>query len=666
MPVRHQLIYYYVLLLIGLCSWLYSAWISLLILPYVFYLVKRLNKRHILFMFIFCIMFSLTMQVNKPIECDHVGGIIELIDEDKIIIKLEQGKFLLYGKDKRFSEGDYIYVEIKQYELTEPNNDHAFHYPNYLASKGIVGYGRITKVIDYDYHFSFFALLKERFNQDTIIDSFAKVFILGIQDETIDDVYQSIQSLSLVHLFALSGMHIHFLQKWLKSILKFIISPKYLSWVVYFIIGFYIIILPFNISFTRAYLVMVLYQLLNKWLNQLDILAIVGMLMLWINPMMLFSYSYIFSYFIYFIVLITKGLKYQSFMIYLSSIPIVLLMQYELNLFTFLFGLVVTPLIGVLYMCLLFYLCIGNLIAPMITLLIDLLLMVIKFSEYISVMIPFSKPTVLFILLFYYYYFWFILKRSSRKKGFRELLCCSVVLFVFFVYSKYSFYTEVVMINVGQGDCYLIRQAFNKGDILIDTGGWIDGDVASSVVVPYLKSIGVHSLDYVYISHDDFDHSGGYESLSNQIIINNTIDHSVVHDYVIGAVEIHILDLKRTSDDLNDNSLVMDVSIDGIHYLFTGDIGIEKEQQIITTYPDLIVDVLKVGHHGSNTSSSTTFINHTQPKVALISCGLNNQYGHPHQSVLDTLMSYGVKIYRSDLDGMVKLRHYGKNVVIYQ
>ena len=97
------------------------------------------------------------------------------------------------------------------------------------------------------------------------------------------------------------------------------------------------------------------------------------------------------------------------------------------------------------------------------------------------------------------------------------------LLLMFYLKPFYNIEGKVVMIDVGQGDCFLIQQPFNKGNILIDTGGLQTRDLASTTLVPYLNSQGIYKLDYVFISHDDFDHNGSYDSLSKQIKIDNTI-----------------------------------------------------------------------------------------------------------------------------------------------
>ena len=115
--------------------------------------------------------------------------------------------------------------------------------------------------------------------------------------------------------------------------------------------------------------------------------------------------------------------------------------------------------------------------------------------------------------------------------------------------------------------------------------------------------------------------------------------------------------MSNSSSD-NENSLVVGFTISHTSYLITGDATIKTEKDIMNEYDDVPCDILKVGHHGSNTSTSDEFVKYLAPREAVISCGVNNRYGHPKKSVLETLERNGVKIRRTDLEGTITYRHY--------
>ena len=187
----------------------------------------------------------------------------------------------------------------------------------------------------------------------------------------------------------------------------------------------------------------------------------------------------------------------------------------------------------------------------------------------------------------------------------------------------------------------------------------------------FFKSIGVKKIDYLILSHGDFDHIGDAINLVENFKVEKVIFNcGEYNDLEQGLIKV--LDKKNISyyscvkkidslyflqtkeyDNENDNSNVIYTEINGYKFMFMGDAGVEKERDILDKYNISDIDVLKVGHHGSKTSSSETFINEINPKYSVISVGKNNSYGHPNKEVLDTLEKS--KIYRTDKDGSIMI-----------
>ena len=235
----------------------------------------------------------------------------------------------------------------------------------------------------------------------------------------------------------------------------------------------------------------------------------------------------------------------------------------------------------------------------------------------------------------------------------------------------------VITIDVKQGDSSLLY--LDDKTILIDTGGLYNQIVVEKTII-MLKSFGINKIDYLIITHGDYDHMGDSIYLANnfkidKVILNNddynelekelikVLDKKKIK-YLKGLQEIKLdnykLEFLNTSeyDNENDNSNVIYLNYNDYKFLFMGDAGIDKEKDILKKYALKDIDILKVGHHGSNTSSSKIFINNIKPKYAIISVGKNNRYGHPKSSVLGTLSNS--KIYRTDLDGSIVIR-FNKN-----
>ena len=238
---------------------------------------------------------------------------------------------------------------------------------------------------------------------------------------------------------------------------------------------------------------------------------------------------------------------------------------------------------------------------------------------------------------------------------------------------------RVHMIDVGQGDSILIQTA--EEAVLIDSGEAEYGDTVSD----YLKSQGVEKLDLVMATHPHSDHMGSMaqivadwpvEEFMMPIVPESLTPTSRVYENLLDALEEKELSITQPEagtvydlgsgarltilapvgedyDNLNDWSIVCRVDFGETSFLFTGDSEKPVERDLLESGALLDADLLKVGHHGSSTSTGKTFLRAVSPDTAFISCGIGNRYGHPNQSTLDTLEEEGVEIWRTDISGSV-------------
>jgi beta-lactamase superfamily II metal-dependent hydrolase len=230
-------------------------------------------------------------------------------------------------------------------------------------------------------------------------------------------------------------------------------------------------------------------------------------------------------------------------------------------------------------------------------------------------------------------------------------------------------------LDVGQGDSILLQ--FNNKNVLIDGGTQEMGPRVES----YLRSHGVSSLDLVVATHPHSDHIGGLLTVIKDFPVEQILDSGQVHTTPTFEDLLNVIDKKNipynvaergqtidldpslkievlspTStpfDNLNENSIVLKVTYNKVSFLLMGDAGFEAEDSIMAAGYDLKSTVLKVGHHGSSSSTGTSFLSKVKPKVDIIEVGAGNDYGHPTQATLSALQNTGSKVYRTDLDGNI-------------
>ena len=347
--------------------------------------------------------------------------------------------------------------------------------------------------------------------------------------------------------------------------------------------------------------------------------------------------------------ILTSKFKYANIYPFLASIPIILSTNYSLSLLSVLYVWIFSPVVEVLYTIILVNCLCLNLLSPVLLFILNQFENVLTLLSYTHIELIFKKPSLLFIVGYYFILLLIIYNEQLQLKTLKYKITLFILMGILYFNPYYTIYNEVTMIDVGQGDCILIRLAFNQGNYLIDTGGQKDYDVAKSTIIPYLKSIGIKKIDDVIITHDDFDHNGALESL---------IDNFKVDQVIKKGEDLNVLkylDIDFYSDKTNDQSLVYYMKLNGKGYLFTGDLSSEGEKKIIEKYPNLKIDFLKVGHHGSLTSTSTDLLSKYKPKVGLIGVGKYNFYNHPNPTIIDRLKAYGVQTYRTDQNGMIRI-----------
>ncbi len=522
-------------------------------------------------------------------------------------------------------------------------------------------------------------------------NSYLYAFVLGETDYIDNDVYQTYQKNGVTHLFAVSSSNISLLVLILNKFLqKMKVKEIICDIIVVLFLGFYVFMIGFSASVVRGSLLFV-FLLINKRLSlKLDtiiVLYLVFLVLIIINPFYVYDLGFVYSFTTSLgLILFSKKIVGNyimklikvSFIAFLFSMPITLYNFYEINLLTVINNIIIVPLVSVI----LFPLTILTFVFPFLDFLlafgVNVLESLNEWLDKLSIMMIVPKVNMLFII-FYYLAIYLV-----YKKSWKYLLVIFMIIFIYKTLPYLDNNNYIYFLDVGQGDASLIVGNNRSYAIMVDTGGKVSYEKEEwrirdkefkniNNIITFLKSLGINKLDLLIVTHGDFDHIGEGTLLVNKFKVDKVIfNHDNYNDLElnlikvlekkkikyyqnidslnIGDNEIYFLNYKMY-DNENDNSNVIYVKLDNIKLLLMGDAGINVESDLLDKYKLDDISILKVGHHGSKTSSSKNFITNISPKYGVISVGKNNRYGHPNKEVLDNLDE--AIIYRTDYHGTI-------------
>lgn len=607
---------------------------------------------------------------------------IELIGKEKLLVT--------YKAKIEYNLGDLIKIEGK---IEKPENNtipNLFNYKNYLKSKKITYILNAQKIelvkqntqIKYKIKNN---LIKHINKYKT--SKYLKTFILGDNSDIDTSIKNTYQENGINHLFSVSGMHLSLFANILLFLLKKLNKKlKYIIIIQTFI--FFAFLTNYSPSISRAlilYILVNLNNILKLNIKTIYLLIIDFIILILYNPFYIYNIGFIFSFTITASLIISsntinKYKKYISKLLitsaisFITSIPILINNYHEINILTPLNNLIFIPLISVIIFPLSLLTIILKPLDSILLILINLLEQLSTITQKTSIKIILCHIPWYIIILYYITIIIFI--KGIETKQIKKILPLILIITIHANIKNISPITRITLLDVGQGDSTLLE--LNNKNILIDTGGIVNSktSLVLNKTIPYLKSLGIKKIDYTILTHGDFDHMGEAINLVNNFKVEKVVFNCGPHNDLEKDL-IKVLDKKRIKyyscikelnidknklyflqtkeyDNENDNSNVIYTELNGYKFMFMGDASIITEKEIMNKYNLSDIDVLKVGHHGSKTSSSIEFIDEINPKYGVISVGKNNRYGHPNKEVLDNLNNS--KIYRTDLDGSIMFK----------
>ena len=519
--------------------------------------------------------------------------------------------------------------------------------------------------------------------------------LLGHLDTDFEEMNELYSSLGIIHLFALSGMQVgFFMDGFKKLLLRLGLTQEKLEWLTY----------PFSLIYAglTGFSASVIRSLLQKLLAQhgvkgLDNFALTVLVLFIIMPNFFLTAGGVLSCAYAFILTMTskedeglKAIARESLVISLGILPILSFYFAEFQpwsilltfVFSFLFDLVFLPLLSILFALSFLY--------PVIQLnfIFEWLESIIRLvSQVASRPLVFGQPNAWLLILLLIS----LALVYDLRKNIKRLTVLSLLITGLFLLTKYPLENEITMLDVGQGESIFLRDVTGK-TILIDVGGKAESDKkiekwqekattsnAQRTLIPYLKNRGVAKIDQLILTNTNKEHVGDLLEVTNafhvgEILVSKgslkqkefvaelqatkTKVRSVAEgeNVLIFGSQLEVLSPRKIGDGDHEDSLVLYGKLLDKNFLFTGNLEEKGEKDMLKQYPDLEVDVLKAGQHGSKKSSNSAFLEHLKPEMTLISVGKNNRTKLPHQETLTRLEGINSKVYRTDQHGAIRFK----------
>lgn len=572
--------------------------------------------------------------------------------------------------------------------------ENGFSYRFYLKTKKIYYLMNISEIRIISkkkslyYHIK--NLLQDKMKSAKKSYPYLQTFILGNNDYLDQEVQKSFQINGISHLFAISGMHVSLISGFFLWILQKSSCKEKRRYFFVILFLFIYLIFTFSPSILRAFLFFLLFamnRLYYFYIKPFHLYLVTLTICLLINPYFIYMLGFQYSFLISGSLIVASGyinngknyfhkLLRTSILSFFTSSMISLLNFYELNFFSIIYNLFFVPFISFLIFPLSFL----TLLFPFLDTILFFFLFLLEKTSLLLASFSFGKiilgkPSIFFIA-FYIFILIFCLWKAECCRKFYWFFFVPLFIVQYFlpVLSSSSY---LMMFDVGQGDSVLLK---SKNEVmLIDTGGVQSfsseksNSLVEQVTIPYLKSKGVRKINILVLTHGDYDHLGEAENLIKNFPVENIYINSndlnyfeerlkkkygakmLQSDMTLQVGDISIYSLNGNLKDENDSSIVLLATISSVKVLLMGDASCKTEKEIMSKYAIGPVDVLKVGHHGSKTSSCDEFLLETEPLLALISAGRDNKFKHPHQIVLERFQKRKIQYFITSEKGSIKV-----------
>lgn len=693
----------------------------------------------------YVLLFSFNIEAEselKPMTSNFIGKIVTIpdIDGDQLtfIFKERYSEERLHFSYKiptkkqkadlqnHLQPGMTCHLKGRLEKPRPPSNFHAFNYTRYLKHQNIFwllnadsppdckkGQKQIISALK---AFRGNGIHYVQQNYPDMTAGIVNALVFGERRFLPPDLLEAYQAYGLIHLLAVSGLHVGVVIGLLYfGFLRTGLIKEHVSILILIIIlPAYIILTGAAPSIVRASLMfaaVLIARMTKHPLNAVDAVCAAFLIFLLVRPDALFDVGFQLSFMVTAAIVlsapvverrysgvITKMFFYSS-AAQLAAFPLLIFYFYHVSLYSYLLNLIFIPLITLVVLptaFLTFLPVIGTAVQKLLEIILSIAHDVIMGLYGPAVELLFGKPVLWFLMLTVILVIIGFLVWEKINTHWSLFIPAGVVLLLFLIdtgIDRLNSTGQVTFLDVGQGDSILIQLPYTNGNILIDTGGRSDYyqpkwrkrrdpfAPGKDIVLPELKAMGVRAIDFLILTHSDQDHAAGLKHLVGKVKIHHIlINHyfqplakqrqllnkaeqfgtqvwrlKVNDTWTIGGAEFRIVSALNDSFSDNNRSLVLSANFGGTDWLFAGDLEREGEKLVLRRFPELSTDILKVGHHGSATSTSSEWLRALQPNIAVVSAGKWNRYGHPAEATIMRLKNSGVKIYRTDRDGAIQI-----------